>query len=111
MLPHGAQKMFGWFGGYGFQETMTHFTETMKLPWIISFAVIFIEFFGACCVIAGFATRLWVAGLIVIMIGAIITTNYKHGLFMNWFGNQAGEGFEYHLLVIGIGLALLFSGD
>jgi putative oxidoreductase len=45
------------------------------------------------------------------MIGAIITTNYKHGLFMNWFGNQAGEGFEYHLLVIGIGLTLLFSGS
>lgn len=110
MLPHGAQKLFGSFGGFGFQGTMNFFTESMKLPWIISFLVIIIEFFGSMGLIAGFATRAWAAAFIVIMIGAIVTTNLQHGLFMNWFGNQAGEGFEYHLLVIGMCLALLLTG-
>jgi putative oxidoreductase len=45
------------------------------------------------------------------MMGAIITTNYSNGFFMNWFGNQKGEGYEYHLLVIGLCLALLFTGS
>jgi putative oxidoreductase len=45
------------------------------------------------------------------MLGAIITTNYKSGFFMNWFGTQTGEGFEYHLLIIGICIALLFTGS
>lgn len=110
MLPHGAQKLLGMFGGYGFKPTMAFFTETMKLPWIIGFLVIFIEFFGALGLIVGITTRLWALGMIVIMLGAIITTNWQNGLFMNWFDNQAGEGFEYHLLVIGIALGLLFTG-
>jgi putative oxidoreductase len=111
MLTHGAQKMFGWFGGYGFKATMSYFTDTMRLPWIIAFLVIFIEFFGAMGIIAGFATRIWALALLIIMVGAIITTNFKHGFFMNWFGNQAGEGFEYHVLVIGICVAIILLGS
>ncbi|GHN02396.1 hypothetical protein WSM22_38850 [Cytophagales bacterium WSM2-2] len=111
MLPHGAQKLLGWFGGYGFSPTMKFFTESMKLPWIISFLVIVIEFFGAASLLFGFASRLWAVGFIVIMSGAIATSCFKNGFFMNWFGNQAGEGYEYHLLVIGIGVAILFVGS
>lgn len=111
MLPHGAQKLLGSFGGYGYQATMNFFTASLKLPWIIAFLVIMIEFFGAIGLIVGFASRVWAALFITIMIGAIITTNFQHGLFMNWFGNQAGEGFEYHLLVIGICMALLLTGS
>jgi putative oxidoreductase len=111
MLPHGAQKMFGWFGGYGYDTTMKFFTDTMKLPVIVAFLVIFLEFFGAIGLLIGVASRLWAIGLIAIMIGAIITTNFKHGFFMNWFGNQSGEGYEYHLLIIGICIAILIVGS
>jgi putative oxidoreductase len=111
MLPHGVQKLLGYFGGYGFKGTMNFFTETMKLPWAISFLVIMIEFFGALGLIAGLTSRLWSIGFIFIMIGAITTTNFKNGLFMNWFGNQSGEGYEYHLLIIGLCLSILITGS
>lgn len=111
MLPHGAQKLFGWFGGYGFTPTMKFFTDSMKIPWIVAFLVIIIEFFGAAALLAGFASRLWAFGFLVIMFGAIITTNYKNGLFMNWFGTQAGEGYEYHLLVVGICICIMLIGS
>ena len=56
-FAHGAQKMLGWFGGYGFSGTMGFFTETMHLPWIVALLVIVGEFFGSLGLIAGLATR------------------------------------------------------
>ena len=111
MLPHGAQKLFGWFGGYGYKSTMDFFTGSMKLPWIVSLTIILLEFFAPLGLIAGFASRVWAIGLAAIMIGAIYTTNLKNGFFMNWFGNQAGEGYEYHLLLIGICIAIILNGS
>lgn len=110
MFPHGAQKLLGWYGGYGFSGTMGFFTETMHLPWIIGFLVIIGEFFGSLGLLAGFLTRFTAASLSVIMLGAILTTHLPYGFFMNWFGKQQGEGYEYHLLAIGTGLALLVTG-
>jgi putative oxidoreductase len=110
MLPHGAQKLFGLFGGPGFRNTMQYFTTTMGIPWIVAFFIIMIESFGALLMISGTATRIWAFGFITIMVGAVITTNFKHGLFMNWFGDQGGEGFEYHLLMIGICITLIVTG-
>ena len=110
MLPHGAQKLFGWFGGFGFTNTMTYFTQTAGLPWIIAFLIIMGESLGSLGLIVGFFTRLSALGLICIMVGAIITVHIPNGFFMNWFGKQAGEGFEYHLLVIGMSIPLLISG-
>lgn len=111
LLPHGAQKALGWFGGYGFEGTMNFFTETMNLPWIIAVLVIVIEFIGSLFLIAGFATRIWATAVIVNMTGIIFSSHIQHGFFMNWFGNQAGEGIEYFLLVIGLASALLFTGS
>jgi putative oxidoreductase len=68
------------------------------------------EFFGSLGLLAGFLTRFTAASLAVIMVGAIVTTHVPHGFFMNWFGKQAGEGYEYHLLVIGMCAALLIAG-
>jgi putative oxidoreductase len=110
MFPHGAQKLFGWFGGFGFDNTMTYFTQTAGLPWVIAFLIIMGESLGSLGLIIGFLTRLSAFGLICIMIGAITTIHIPNGFFMNWFGKQAGEGFEYHLLVIGICIPLLISG-
>ena len=110
MLPHGAQKLFGWFGGFGFTNTMTYFTQTAGLPWIIAFLIIMGESLGSLGLIVGFFTRLSALGLICIMVGAITTVHIPNGFFMNWFSKQAGEGFEYHLLVIGMSIPLLISG-
>ena len=110
MLPHGAQKLLGWFGGFGFTNTMSYFTQTSGLPWIIAFLIIMGESLGALGLITGLFTRLSALGLICIMIGAIALVHSPNGFFMNWFGKQAGEGFEYHLLVIGVSIPLLING-
>ena len=111
LFPHGAQKMLGIFGGYGFSATMGFFTTTMHLPWLIGLFVIVIEFIGSLSLIAGFASRLWSALVIIEMLGAVITTHLNNGFFMNWAGNQKGEGYEYHLLMIGLALATLINGS
>lgn len=110
LFPHGAQKLLGWYGGFGFSGTMGFFTEAMHLPWIIGFLVIVGEFFGSLGLLAGLLTRFTAASLSVIMLGAVVTSHLPYGFFMNWFGKQPGEGYEYHLLAIGIGLALLATG-
>ncbi|TMI92362.1 MAG: DoxX family protein [Bacteroidetes bacterium] len=111
LFPHGAQKMLGIFGGYGFSGTMGFFTGTMHLPWLIGFLVIIIEFFGSLSLIAGFASRLWSVLVIIEMFGAVITTHLNNGFFMNWAGTQKGEGYEFHLLIIGLALATLIDGS
>lgn len=110
MLPHGSQKMLGWFGGFGFSGTMGFFTEKLGLPWIIAFLVIIGEFCGSLGLLVGFLTRFSAASVIVIMLGAITMAHLPHGFFMNWSGQQQGEGYEYHLLVIGIAAMLLVTG-
>ena len=111
ILPHGAQKMLGLFGGYGFSGTMEFMTGTLHLPWVTAFLVIIIEFVGAISVIVGFATRIWATLTAFLMFGIIITSHLGNGFFMNWFGNQNGEGYEYHLLVIGLCLASMVNGS
>ena len=111
LFPHGAQKLLGIFGGYGFSGTMGFFTGTMHLPWLIGFLVIVIEFIGSLSLIAGFASRLWSALVIIEMLGAVITTHLNNGFFMNWAGTQKGEGYEFHLLIIGLALATLINGS
>ncbi len=110
MWPHGAQKLLGWFGGFGFDGTMGFFTLKMGMPWLIALLVMMGEFFGSLSLIAGFLTRFSAASLAVIMLGAIALVHLPYGFFMNWFGQQQGEGFEYHLLVIGIAAALMVTG-
>lgn len=110
VFPHGAQKLLGWFGGFGFTGTMNFFTGTVHLPWIIGFLVIMIEFAGSLMLIAGIATRFVAVLFIINFIGVITTSHIKHGFFINWLGNQGGEGYEYHLLIIGMAVSLLISG-
>jgi putative oxidoreductase len=111
MFPHGAQKVFGWFGGPGYANEMKFFTETLHIPWLMAFAVIIIEFLGSISLIIGFASRLWAAAMIFLFIGIIFTEHVDHGFFMNWYGTQKGEGYEYHLLIIGLSLATLIRGS
>ncbi len=110
MFPHGAQKLLGWYGGNGFSGTMGFFTEQMGMPAVIAFLIIIGESFGSVGLLVGFLARFAAASLGVIMLGAIGLVHLPNGFFMNWAGQQAGEGYEYHLLVIGICLALMITG-
>lgn len=110
IFPHGAQKLFGWFGGYGFTGTMGFFTETIGLPWLIGFFIILLESFGAIALISGFATRLMATLFLFLSIGIVFSSHIQHGFFMNWFGNQQGEGYEYFILWIGMAISLIITG-
>lgn len=110
MFPHGAQKLLGWYGGLGFDGTMGFLTLTMGLPWIIATLIVIGEFFGSLGLLVGLLARFSAASIGVIMLGAITMVHLKNGFFMNWFGRQPGEGYEYHLLVLGISIALTVIG-
>lgn len=112
LLPHGAQKLLGLFGGFGFSHTMQYFTDVVHLPWLIGFIVITIEFAGSILLILGWATRIIASLIIPLFIGIIITHHWQAGFFMDWFGaNPKGfEGFEFDLLMIGLAVSLVISG-
>jgi len=101
MFPHGAQKLLGWFGGYGLEGTLGFFTNQMGVPMVIAVLVILGESLGALGLITGFLTRFCAAGVLMIMSGAVVMSHAANGFFMNWSGKQGGEGFEYHILAIG----------
>jgi putative oxidoreductase len=107
---HGAQKVLGWFGGYGFSGTMNFFTHVMGIPAVFAFLAIAAEFLGSLGLILGFLARVAAGGIIVNMVVAVLMVHRANGIFMNWFGNQKGEGYEYHLLAIAIGLAVVIRG-
>jgi len=109
-LPHGAQKVLGWFGGHGLSGTINFFTETMGMPLVVAGLVIAAEFLGALGLISGFLTRLCGLGITCVMTGAIFMVHLQNGFFMNWFGNKQGEGYEFHLLAIGMAVALMLTG-
>src|SRR5262245_6139824 len=82
IFPHGAQKLFGWVGGYGFSGTMGFFTGTMHLPAPIALLVILIEALGAAMLVFGVATRLSALGISLVMAGAVFSSHLHHGFFM-----------------------------
>jgi putative oxidoreductase len=107
---HGLQKAFGWFGGFGFEGTMRFFTDTLHVPAPFALLVILGETVGVVGLVLGAGTRIAAAGVSASMLGAIALVHAKHGFFMNWGGNLGGEGFELHLLALGLSLPLLFRG-
>jgi putative oxidoreductase len=109
-FAHGAQKMLGWFGGYGFSGTMGFFTGALHIPAVFAFLAIAAEFFGGLGLIFGALTRVAAFGIVVNMLVAIAMVHSRFGFFMNWSGTQKGEGFEYHLLAIGISVFLMLEG-
>jgi len=110
ILPHGLQKLLGWFGGHGFSATMGFFTEQMHIPWIFALAAVLTESLGSLALILGFASRVSAALVGVVMAVAALTVHLSVGFFMNWSGMQKGEGFEFHLLAIGLALVVVVGG-
>jgi putative oxidoreductase len=108
--PHGAQKVMGLFHGPGFSQTLKTFETHFGIPTWATVLVMAAEFLGAIGLVVGCFTRVAAAGIVAVMIGAIHMAHWQNGFFMNWYGKQTGEGFEYHLLVIAMALALIFTG-
>lgn len=110
IFPHGAQKLLGLFGGFGFTGTLNFMTGN-GIPAIAAILVILGESLGSIALIFGFIGRFMAFGIFMVMIGAIFMVHLPNGFFMNWFGKQAGEGYEYHLLAIGLALVVMIGGS
>jgi len=110
-FAHGAQKMLGWFGGYGFHGTMGFFTQMMHIPAPLAFLAICAEFFGGLGLIVGLLGRVAAFGILMNMLVAVFTVHIHYGFFANWSGQQKGEGIEYHLLAIALLLVVMIKGS
>jgi putative oxidoreductase len=110
-FAHGAQKALGWFGGYGYTGTMGFLTGMMHIPAPFAFLAICAEFLGGIGLIVGALGRIAAFGIATNMVVAVLMVHSQFGLFMNWSGQQKGEGFEYHMLVIAIAVVLMLRGS
>lgn len=111
IFPHGAQKLLGWFGGFGYHGTMGFFTQNLHIPAFFAFLAIVAEFFGGLGLVLGLLGRGAAFGVSVVMAVAVVLAHAHNGFFMNWAGNKTGEGFEYHILALAIGLAVMIRGS
>lgn len=109
IFPHGAQKAMGWFGGGGFQANMDGFIG-MGIPAPLAFLAIVAEFAGSIGLVLGCLTRVAAFGVLCNMVVAAVMVSAPHGFFMNWYGTQAGEGYEFHILAIGLALVAIVRG-
>lgn len=107
---HGSQKALAWFGGYGFHTTIRFFHATWGIPAGFTMLAIAAEFLGGIGLILGFLSRIAALGIAIDMLVAVALVHLRYGVFMNWFGNQKGEGYEYHLLAIAICIVIMVKG-
>ncbi len=108
---HGDQLMLGWFGGYGLSGSMEFFTHNLGIPAPFAFLAICAEFLGGLMLVVGFWGRVAALSIICLMAVAVVKVHWQFGLFMNWFGTKKGEGFEYHLLAITLGVVIALRGS
>jgi len=111
ILPHGAQKLLGWFGGFGYRGTMNFFTQNMHIPYVFGLLAILAEFVGGLGLVLGLFGRASALAVGAVMVVAVLTSHFQHGFFMNWLGSKKGEGYEFHLLALGLALIVLIAGS
>jgi putative oxidoreductase len=111
MLAHGVQKAFGWFGGFGWDGTIGYFTGTVGLPTFLAAFIILIETLGAFLLILGFAGRVNALLVGAVNFGAFLVDHLPNGFYMNWFGTQKGEGFEFDLLFLANSSFIAINGS
>jgi len=110
-FAHGAQKVFGWFGGAGLTGTLRMMHDHLHLPIPVAFLVVMSEFLGGAGLIVGLLSRVAAVGICVTMLSAIVMVHGRNGLFMNWLGDRKGHGIEYHLLAIALAVAIVVGGS
>ena len=102
---HGAQKLFGWFGGYGLEGTGQFFGSIGLNPgYLMALLAGSAEFFGGLALVAGLLVRPAAASLAFAMLMAIATVHLGKGFFVD------KGGYEYALALFAASLSLLFSG-
>lgn len=111
MLPHGLQMAFGWFGGNGLAQTVTYFTQYQHIPLPLAVIGALTPLVASIFLLAGLFGRLMALLLGIFLAVAMTTVHLSTGFFMNWTGSLHGEGYEFHLLGIGMALALVVAGS
>jgi putative oxidoreductase len=111
VFPHGAQKVLGWFGGFGYAGTMGFLTQQMHIPAALAILVFAAEFLGSIGLFVGFLGRIAAFGIAVNFLVALYLVHLPNGFFMNWSGQQKGEGIEFFILAIGIAIAIMIGGS
>lgn len=109
IFAHGAQKVFGWWGGYGLAGTMGYF-QSIGIPALFGALAIGADFLGALGVITGLLSRVAALGILCNMVVATALVHWPNGFFMNWTGQQKGEGFELHILAAAMALYVIIKG-
>ncbi|MGH7324980.1 MAG: DoxX family protein [Candidatus Rokuibacteriota bacterium] len=110
-FAHGAQKVLGWFGGYGLKGTIDYFQKGLGIPPAATVIAALIEFLGGIALIVGFLSRPAALGLIVVMLVAIAKVHAGQGFFLNWSMTPGkGHGFEFNVALIAMALAILVGG-
>ncbi len=109
IFAHGAQKVFGWWGGYGLSGTMGFF-QSIGIPAVFGALAIAADFLGALGVITGALSRIAAFGILCNMLVATALVHWPNGFFMNWSGQQKGEGFEFHILAAAMALYVIIKG-
>lgn len=104
-IAHGAQKLFGLFGGYGLTGT-GQFMESIGLApgFVMALFAGSAEFFGGLLILIGLLTRPAAIVLTITMLVAIFTVHFSNGLFL------ANNGYEFGLALLAASLSLAFSG-
>lgn len=111
LFAHGSQKLFGWFGGTGWESTLEFFSQNLGIPPFLASLAVIAEFFGGLGIILGFFTRIAAAGSAALMIGAMVKVHLANGFFMNWSLQPAkGHGIEMNLALLAMSLMLLITG-
>jgi putative oxidoreductase len=110
-FAHGAQKLLGWFGGPGLQDTLRTMHEHIGLPAPLAFPAVATEFFGGLALIVGLLSRVAAVGIGVTMLSAIVMVHVRYGLFLNWLGDRKGHGYGYHLLAIALAAVIIVRGS
>jgi putative oxidoreductase len=110
-FAHGAQKVFGWFGGPGLKATIQTFQNYMKIPPAATVLAALIECFGGLALIVGLLVRPAAVGLIAVMLVAVVKVHGPNGFFINFAGTPGkGHGFEFNFVLIMMLLAILLAG-
>ena len=124
VFPHGAQKLLGWFGGFGFSGTMGFLTQQMHIPAALALLVFAAEFFGALGVFFGDATAdildvsplvgfigIAAFGIAVDLTVVAVMAHLPNGFFLNYSGQQKGEGVEFLIVPVAAAIAIVIRGS
>lgn len=110
LLAHGLQQTLGVLGGVGMSAKLDYYYNSYHIPKFIGFFGISIISIGAVMLIIGFCSRIIAFFSGIFLLTAAVLVHIQNGIFMNWTGQNSGEGFEYHILGIAIAVAIVIYG-